>query len=217
MIRRPAWLTDDSFLARHWQTMFNVYLFLVFGAWITWQTWKTWSEGRLNYVEVSFAIQNVILVLLLLLRMPHRSVDMNPWKQLVALVAFCSGALFIGQPPSGGALATSASNVVTFAANVLGGICLLNLGRSFGILIALRRVKTGGLYSVIRHPMYATDILLRIGYIVSHFNWYTGLVFIASTACYIYRAVLEEQFLSRQPEYRAYMESVRYRFVPGVY
>jgi protein-S-isoprenylcysteine O-methyltransferase Ste14 len=100
---------------------------------------------------------------------------------------------------------------------VLGAVCLLNLGRSFGILIALREVKTGGLYSVVRHPMYGTDILLRIGFLVSHLNWRTAAVFVLSTACYVYRAFLEERFLSQGAEYREYVRRVPYRFLPRVY
>jgi protein-S-isoprenylcysteine O-methyltransferase Ste14 len=209
-----GWLT---FLRRHWQVLFNCYLCAVFSAWAGWQTHETWKAGRLNYVEVAFAVQNLVLVTVILIRMPHKAIDLNPWHQAVALFAFCSGMAFIGQPPSGGPVAAAASNALIFAANVLGTITLLSLGRMFGILIAYRGVETRGLYSVVRHPMYATDILLRIGYIVSHLNWLTVGLFAVSTACYVYRAVLEERFLVRQPGYAEYMARVRHRFIPGVF
>ena len=94
---------------------------------------------------------------------------------------------------------------------------LLNLGRSFGILIAYREVKSRGLYGIIRHPMYATDILLRIGFTINHCTPFTVIAFIASTGCYVYRAILEERFLIQQPEYREYMHRVKYRFIPFVF
>jgi protein-S-isoprenylcysteine O-methyltransferase Ste14 len=100
---------------------------------------------------------------------------------------------------------------------VLGVVTLLNLGRSFGILIAFREVKSRGLYGIIRHPMYATDILLRMGFLINHFNLFILIVFIASTVCYVYRAILEERFLIYQPEYREYMHRVKYRFIPFVF
>lgn len=110
-----------------------------------------------------------------------------------------------------------ASGALIVASNVIGLVTMFNLGRSFGIMIALRKVKTGGLYRVVRHPMYAGDILLRTGYVVSHFSPFTAVLLAASTAAYVYRAVLEERFLSQDPEYKAYAGKVKYRFVPFVY
>jgi protein-S-isoprenylcysteine O-methyltransferase Ste14 len=209
--------TARDWLKEHGQTLFNLYLFITFGIWVGWQTWQTWREGRLNYVEVAFAAQSVILVVLLLVRLKHRAVDRNPLHQAVALVAFCSGLFFIGQAPTGGKAAMTVSEVIVFVANVAGAVTLLNLGRSFGILIAYRKIRTGGLYSVVRHPMYGTDILLRIGFLVSHFTPVVVSLFVLSTGCYVWRAILEERFLSREPEYREYTQKVRYRFLPGVF
>ncbi|MCX7047351.1 MAG: hypothetical protein NTX50_17925 [Candidatus Sumerlaeota bacterium] len=205
------------FLRRHGQTLFDIYLFFAFSVWAAWQTYQTWTEGRLNYVEIAFAVQNVVLVTLILIRRRHRAVDMNIARQAVALVAFCSGFFFMGQPATGGRMALAISDAVIFIANVLGLITLLNLGRNFGILIACRQVTTSGLYDVVRHPMYGTDILLRVGFMISHFGLVTVGLFLASTVCYVYRAMLEEKFLSQYPEYREYMTRVRYRFIPGVF
>jgi protein-S-isoprenylcysteine O-methyltransferase Ste14 len=110
------------------------------------------------------------------------------------------------------------SQALLLIANLLGLVTLFNLGTSFGILIACRQVKTGGLYRYLRHPMYATDILLRIGYLIGHRTLLTVSLFVLSTACYVWRAILEERFLAAQgPAYRAYLARVRYRFIPGVF
>lgn len=155
--------------------------------------------------------------MVVLLRKPHQGIDPSLPHQLVALVAFCSGALLIGQPATHHPFLTSISSLIIVCANVFGIMTLLNLGRSFGVLIAIREVKTGGLYSLIRHPMYGTDILLRLGFIISHFNALTAMIFVASTSCYVYRAILEEKFLSHNPAYRQYMAKVSYRFIPGIF
>lgn len=199
------------------QTFFNIYLFLCFTGWAGWTSYQAWAAGGLDFVEVSFALQNVILVTLILIRRPHQALDRSPAHQAVALAAFCSGVFFMGQPPSGGAAARHASQAVILIANALGAVTLLNLGRSFGILIARRDIRTGGLYAVVRHPMYGTDLLLRIGFLISHAHWKTVVLFMISTACYVWRANLEERFLSLQPEYRAYRRRVRWRFIPGLY
>lgn len=206
-----------EFFNRHGQTLFNAYLFLNFAGWIGWQTFRTWQEGRFDYVEASFAVQNLIFVALVLVRSRHQEVDKDLIRQGVALVAFLSGMAFIGQPVSGGPAVASAAKAVIVLANILGVVCLLNLGRSFGILIARRVIKTGGLYGYVRHPMYGTDILLRVGYLIGHWNAVTVVLFLGSSACYVYRAILEERFLGRQPEYQEYMRRVRYRFIPYLF
>ena len=206
-----------AFTSKHWQFLLNIYIFLNIAGYAGYQTYNTWQEGRLDFVEISFATQTVIMLAFILLRLKHKAVDSNYFHQTIALFAFFSGLLFMGQQPTGGEIAGSISSWVIFISNILGIITLLNLGRSFGILIALRKVKTGGLYSVVRHPMYGTDILLRIGFLISHFNIFTLGVFILSVAAYIYRAILEERFLRQDSEYIEYMQQVRYRLIPYVF
>lgn len=195
----------------------NIYLFLNFAGWGIWQTYQYHLRGTLGYVEISFTIQSLVVAVIFLMRKPHRVFHKNVLHQAIAIIAFCSGAAFIGQPARGPLVAKQISQVVIFFANVLGVATLFNLGRSFGILIAFRELKSHGLYGRVRHPMYATDILLRIGFLINHLSLFTVLVFIISTGCYVYRALLEERFLIHQPEYREYMKRVRYRFIPFVF
>jgi protein-S-isoprenylcysteine O-methyltransferase Ste14 len=206
-----------AFLKKHWQSLLNIYLFLNFAGWGIWQTYQYYLKGTLGYVEVSFTIQSLVIAVIFLIRKPHRAVQKKMLHQAIAIIAFCSGAAFLGQPATGPQVAKQISEVVIFCANVLGVATLLNLGRSFGILIAFRELRSHGLYGLVRHPMYATDILLRVGFLISHFNLFTLVVFIVSAACYICRAVLEERFLTQRPEYLEYMNRVRYRFIPFVF
>lgn len=203
-----------EFLKKHRHLILNIYLFLNFAGWGIWQTYQYYVKGTLGYVEISFTIQSLLVGVIILIRKPHQAFHKNLVHQAIAIIAFCSGAAFMGQPATGPQVVKQISQVVIFCANVLGVAALLNLGRSFGILIAFRGLKSRGLYGMVRHPMYATDILLRVGFLISHFNLFTVLVFIISTGCYVYRAILEERFLVQQPEYREYMNRVRYRFIP---
>ncbi len=206
-----------DFLQSNGQRLINIYLFISFTGWCGYQTYKTYCEGRLDFIEISFAVQNIILVSLFLIRKDHKRINKSPFDQTIALIAFFSGAAFLGQPVSGGTVTGIIAIALILTANCLGMATLLNLGRSFGILIAQREIKTGGLYSVVRHPMYFTDILLRLGYVIYHCNAFTITVFAASTACYVYRAILEERFLSIDPVYTDYKSLVKYRFLPGVF
>jgi protein-S-isoprenylcysteine O-methyltransferase Ste14 len=206
-----------EFIIKHRQLIFNIYLAINFTGWAGYNLYQSIVKGNLDYVEISFTAQTVLMIILILIRWEHRGIDKNILNQTVALIAFLSGAAFIGQPASGGPIAKTVSGIIVFIANVIGIITMLNLGRSFGIIIAVRKIKTAGLYSIVRHPMYGMDILLRIGFVISHLNWFTSLVFIISTALYVYRAILEERFLALQPEYQEYIKQVKYRFIPYVF
>jgi protein-S-isoprenylcysteine O-methyltransferase Ste14 len=149
--------------------------------------------------------------------MPHRAMEKSLWSQIVAATAFFSGAAFMGQAPTGGPLALAVSESIMILSAALGIATVLSLGKSFGILIAVREVRSSGPYSLVRHPMYVTDILLRIGFTVNHFTAFTAVLLVLTSACYVYRALLEEKFLGRFPDYREYMARVRRRFIPLVF
>jgi len=206
-----------EFVLKHRQQLVNIYLAVNFAGWTGYNLYKSIAEGNFDYVELSFTLQNMLMVTLILVRWEHKGIDRSFFNQSIAMIAFFSGAAMIGQPASGGPVAAAVSKSIVFLANILGIITMLNLGRSFGILIAVRKIKTRGLYAIVRHPMYSMDILLRIGFIISHLNLFTGFVFIISTALYVYRAILEERFLAPQPAYRKYMQEVKYRFIPFIY
>lgn len=181
----------------------------------SWITAAQWS--RLSVMDWAFMAQTLLMIAFVLLRRPHAAIDRNFIHQLVALIAFCSGVFFIGEATTTHSILYTLSAGVIIAANGLAIASLWSLGRSFGILIARRRIKTSGVYRLVRHPMYASDILLRLGYLLTHFTWLTCVLFVLSTAAYLWRACLEEQFLSGDAEYRAYRLRVRYRLVPCIW
>jgi protein-S-isoprenylcysteine O-methyltransferase Ste14 len=198
------------------QFLLNIYLFINFLGWTLYQGYRLYAANRVDFAEVSFLLQNIVLTGVIILRKPHREIEKNILSQIVAIVAFFSGAAFMGQASSGPPMARTISEILMVVSSLLGIVTLVALGKSFGILIAVREVKSSGIYSIVRHPMYATDILLRIGFVISHVNNFTIIMLVLSTLCYCYRAMLEERFLSHFPEYREYKERVRYRFIPFV-
>jgi protein-S-isoprenylcysteine O-methyltransferase Ste14 len=135
----------------------------------------------------------------------------------VAVCAFYSGIFFIGPAPTASPFLLELSWWTILAGVLLGILSLIHLGRSFGVLIAVREVRTSGLYTWVRHPMYLSDIAMRLGYCFSHPSWTSAALFLASSACYVVRAVLEERFLAEQDiGYADYLRRVRYRFIPGM-
>lgn len=211
---QPAW---KAFFKKHQQLFVNLFVFIAIGKWIVEYTIELFNKGELwDFVEISFIIHNIIMLVLILARHKPRDVDRNLFHQAVALVAFFSGLAF-EDTPTGNARLILASTIVTIFATIAGTLILLNLGRSFGILIAVRKVETGGFYSLVRHPMYASDIVWKLGMFLKKPSLINTIIMLIGTAAYVYRAVLEERLLSKDPDYAAYMTRVKYRFIPGIF
>ena len=209
--RVPQWLGPYA------STAVNITVFLILGSLFVGDSIIKWKNGKFDYVEASFAIQTTAFLGFILIRRPSKGVDPDVRNQIVALMAFGSGALFVMEPRTENASMLLAAKISMLASNLLGLGTILNLGRNFGILIANRGVETRGFYSIVRHPMYFTDILLRVGLVLQVPHVINILLALASAGLYVKRALLEEAYLSQDPDYRAYMERVRYRFIPYIF
>lgn len=75
-----------------------------------------------------------------------------------------------------------------------------------------------GIYGVVRHPMYAGNLLVNMG-LSLWLGSYTAMLFAAiPLALLMVRIGIEERFLWRElPGYPEYTTRVRYRLVPGVW
>ncbi len=79
-------------------------------------------------------------------------------------------------------------------------------------------VASGGLYKLVRHPMYAGDLIMMVGMPLA-LGSYWGLLFvIPGVAVLVFRLLDEEQLLTQElPGYREYAQHVRYRLMPTVW
>ncbi len=68
-----------------------------------------------------------------------------------------------------------------------------------------------------RHPLYASYMLVWIAYLVENPTTRNVVVFSVAAACQVIRMRREEVCLKRDPAYAAYTERVRYRVLPLVY
>jgi protein-S-isoprenylcysteine O-methyltransferase Ste14 len=201
-----------------WQRWLDVYIFLNVTGYFVWQAWQMFDEHRMNFIEAVFIIHTAIFCLCFLWRMPAHAIQTKISHQAIAVCAFYSGVLFIGPETTLSPILLRCSWWTLLAGTLLGIVTLIELGKSFGVLIAAREVRTTGLYGWIRHPMYLSDIVMRFGYFLSHPSWPVAALLVVSSACYVLRALLEESFLTRaDPAYTDYTRRVRYRFVPGVF
>jgi protein-S-isoprenylcysteine O-methyltransferase Ste14 len=96
----------------------------------------------------------------------------------------------------------------------VGAMGAASLGRSLGIIAANRGIKTGGLYRVLRHPMYAGHLLGYLGYVACYPTVRNCAIVAVTLIALCERARVEERLLEADPNYRAYARRVRWRLVP---
>jgi protein-S-isoprenylcysteine O-methyltransferase Ste14 len=81
-----------------------------------------------------------------------------------------------------------------------------------------QRVISTGLYAWVRHPMYATLLLMLLGMPVALGSWWGVLIVVAIVPALIWRLTDEERFLvNHLPDYSEYQRRVRYRLLPRVW
>jgi protein-S-isoprenylcysteine O-methyltransferase Ste14 len=81
-----------------------------------------------------------------------------------------------------------------------------------------QKVVSTGLYTYIRHPMYAGSFPILIGTPLGLGSWWGLYALIVFVPALIWRLVDEENFLRKNlPGYTEYSDKVRYRLVPYVW
>ena len=96
-------------------------------------------------------------------------------------------------------------------------VSTLSLGRSFGILPAVRGIRTTGAYRLVRHPIYMSYLLMDVAILAADPSRRNVAVFGVATALLLARIQFEEELLSTTEEYRQYKQSTRYRLLPFVF
>lgn len=87
------------------------------------------------------------------------------------------------------------------------------LGRSFGVLIEVRKVVLEGAYRWIRHPMYAGYLCFLIGFALANFSPAFFILIPLHIGLLLYRARLEEERLAAcSPEYAEYRKRTGFVF-----
>lgn len=95
--------------------------------------------------------------------------------------------------------------VVTIIGVIIGCLALWRLKRSFSIMVEVRTLITTGIYSRIRHPLYAGEILSLLGIAMAYNSLAAYIFFLFLFTMQTIRAKLEEKkLLASIPEYAGY-------------
>lgn len=104
-----------------------------------------------------------------------------------------------------------------FAGSILCVISTIALGRSFGVLPAYRGIQTRLTYRWVRHPIYASYLILDLGILVSHITLNNLIVFVCTFLLFVLRIRYEEEILILSPEYQSYQKKVTFKLIRGLY
>lgn len=118
--------------------------------------------------------------------------------------------------PSDGAGFVRVGSIIQLTGIVMVAAGLLSLRRSFAVVAGNRGVRDGGMYRIVRHPIYISELVALLGAVLvspTAANW---ILWVCECVVQYARARAEEDFLSNDPVYRAYRDRVRYRLIPGV-
>ena len=117
-----------------------------------------------------------------------------------------------------------AVSILGDAVHFVGWAGILAVFRANTFAAATIRVEAGqkvvstGPYAVVRHPMYATALLMILGIPVALGSWWGLLVFAALLPALAWRLLDEERVLLRDLDgYADYRRKVRFRLIPLVW
>jgi protein-S-isoprenylcysteine O-methyltransferase Ste14 len=168
-------------------------------------------------LALGLATVNALFLLLFLARRKATAVVRSPLAWLLGFAgAMLPLLLRIGDTPASLKLADVGDGLQLLGAS-LAVAALLSLGRSFGVVAAHRGIQTGGLYRWVRHPLYAAELLLLLGFTLAHASTWNALIWLLAVGLQLLRAGFEEAVLANDEAYRAYRLRCPHRFVPGLW
>jgi len=172
---------------------------------------KYHDSGSIN--GLGLLIVSSIMVAMYVLKRDARSISQSPLLWLLAFAGTCATLLLRPTAPS---TPFSIGDIIQMIGIVAIAASMLSLRRSFGIVPANRGIRTGGLYSFVRHPLYASELLWMLGFVIANPSGWNIALWFCECLLQFARASAEERFLSLDPIYAQYRARVKYRLLPLV-
>lgn len=166
----------------------------------------------------AFSLGFLVLVLVYTItRLPPRNSAAGLAPRITAIAGtFLMSFLIIMHPEAIGETQRIFSTVITTLGTAASMWCLHQLGRSFSIMASSRELKTQGVYSLVRHPLYAAEVVMMFGVVLGHGALGAYALGVVWLVLQIRRAQYEELVLRATfPEYEAYAQRVP-MLIPGL-
>jgi protein-S-isoprenylcysteine O-methyltransferase Ste14 len=181
------------------------------------ELYRRWVVGHVNFPRAVLGLQLLVIIIVMVLRTPPVRVTPNPWYWLLAFgTTYATLAFSAYAQPGVTLISPSVGNSVAIVSTIIIVYSLLSLGRNIGFIPAQRRVVTRGAYRFVRHPIYTGTFVSLLAFVLRTFSALNVTLAAALVALLMLRGVVEERFLREDAGYAAYLQEVRWRWVPGV-
>ena len=182
---------------------------------LSYYRYQHWHHG---FPLIAAAINTLIVVVTMIIRRPPKRVTPNPLYWLLAFVATYWLVLILGLLQKGRPLAANWIPDSIAAAGLLVVVwARFSLGRNIGFVPAQRELVHTGAYAYMRHPIYTGMLLTNIAFVLRAFSPLNAVLMGLGAFWFIpVKSLVEEDFLRDDPQYAAYMQKVRARWIPFV-
>ena len=181
------------------------------------ELYRRWVVGHVNFPRAVLGLQLLVIIVVMALRRAPVRVTPNPWFWLLAFVTTYATLGFSAYAEPGVTLISpGVGNVVAIVSMIIIVYSLLSLGRNIGFIPAQRRVVTKGAYRFVRHPIYTGTFVSLLAFVLRTFSILNCIVAAALVALLMVRGVVEERFLREDAVYAAYLQEVRWRWIPWI-
>jgi len=202
---------STSRVERNTQSALNILLITLFLL-LAVVSYRHFAASR-SVCSFSILAVNALFLGLFLSRRPAESETprLSLW-----LLSVTGTALPLLLRPTDGAGFVGVGVVVQITGVVMVAAGLLSLRRSFAVVPGNRGIRDGGLYRVVRHPIYISELIALLGAVLVSPTLTNWSIWLCECGLQFARARAEEDFLAADPVYRAYRERVPYRLLPGL-
>lgn len=170
--------------------------------------------GRIT--GLMYLVSEGLVVILTVIRRPAKAIDLSATARVVTTLSVMGPPLI--RPGHNPSMLPDGVTVVVLAAGIAIVIYgKMTIGRSFGLVPANRGVVDCGPYNLVRHPIYAGYLLTHAAALVAYPSLSNVTLLVAADIALVWRALVEERVLQRDPIYQAYCARVPWHVVPGIF
>lgn len=176
--------------------------------------WPALRDGPALGDLLVLEANTLVAVFVLARRRPAEiSVQVRDW---VVAVTGTLAPLLAGPATGAGPVPGTVATTLALVGIVLSLLAKVTLRRNFSVVPARAGIVRGGVYALVRHPMYGGYVITHLGVLAYGPTVRNVLCYLVCWVCLWVRMDREERLLAHDAEYREYLARVRYRLVPGL-
>jgi protein-S-isoprenylcysteine O-methyltransferase Ste14 len=181
----------------------------------TWRGAMDWSYVISISGKIATFLFTGLCVALTILRLPptKTAAGVGPRVAAIAGTFLLTGIAILPRQSTNEAVLAGGAALVLLG-NLLSVITLVWLGRAFSIVAAARGLVVSGPYSMVRHPLYVSEVIAGFGILLLKGSAIAAVAWLIWVALQFRRVLYEEALLRATfPEYLSYERRVP-RFFP---